>query len=213
MRKLMVIGATILSAFAVTFAGPYAALASGSLSTDPPDGVTVEVVTVNGSGCPSGTATSSVSDDAKEFFVSYDSFVVRVGVGAAGTDFRRNCQLNLRIHVPEGYSYAITGVDHRGFAALAAGASAVVRTVYYFSGQSASTSITHSLGGPFHGYWIDNARVWSWDFSPCGAERNLNINTSLRMSVGTSNPATTSSLMTVDETVSNVYGLVWRQCN
>ncbi|WP_228004598.1 DUF4360 domain-containing protein [Amycolatopsis sp. YIM 10] len=63
-------------------------------TTPPPDHFTIDVVTVNGSGCPAGTAAVAVSPDNKAFTVTYSDFLAQVGVGATPTDFRENdnCQ-------------------------------------------------------------------------------------------------------------------------
>ncbi|MYY10947.1 DUF4360 domain-containing protein [Streptomyces sp. SID4919] len=51
-------------------------------------------------------------------------------------------------------------------------------------------------------------------WAPCGVKRNLNINTELRVSAGTSD-RTRTSFMTVDSTdgsVNTIYHLAWQQC-
>jgi hypothetical protein len=52
-------------------------------------------------------------------------------------------------------------------------------------------------------------------FAPCGVQRNLNVNTELRVSAGTSDPTSTTSFMVMDSTdgsLSTVYHLTWMQC-
>mgnify|MGYP006199072811 CR=1 FL=1 len=80
-------------------------------TTPPPDHMTIDVVTVNGSGCPAGTAAVAVSPDNKAFTVTYSQFMAQVGVGALPTDFRKNCQLNLRMNIPQGFTYGIAQTD------------------------------------------------------------------------------------------------------
>ncbi|MET1072355.1 MAG: DUF4360 domain-containing protein, partial [Umezawaea sp.] len=73
----------------------------------PPDHITIEVVTVLGSGCPAGTAAVAVSPDNKAFTVTYSRFTAQVGPDSKPIDFRKNCQLALNVRVPQGYTYAI----------------------------------------------------------------------------------------------------------
>src|SRR5512142_1289035 len=104
--------------------------AQGFLSSPtppPPDKIVIDVVTVNGSGCPAGTAAVAVSPDNTAFTVTYSQYLAQVGVGATATDFRKNCQLSLAVHVPQGFTFAIAEADYRGFASLAAGASGTER--------------------------------------------------------------------------------------
>ena len=64
------------------------------------------------------------------------------------TAFRKNCQLNLIVHVPAGFTYAIASVDYRGFASLQRGASGMEKASYYFQGSPSTASRTHPFNGP-----------------------------------------------------------------
>jgi hypothetical protein len=186
-------------------------------SAPPSQRITVEVVTVNGSGCPAGTAAVAPASDNTAFTVTYSNYLAQVGVGAAPTDFRKNCQLNLRISVPQGFTYAISQADYRGFAALAAGASGMERANYYFQGTSPTTSISHSFSGPMIDDWqvTDMTDVAALVYAPCGEQRNLNVNTELRVFAGTSDQTATTSFMamdSVDGSISTIYHLAWKEC-
>jgi hypothetical protein len=182
----------------------------------PPGRITVDVVTVNGSGCPAGTAQVNVAPDNSAFTVTYSDYTASVGAGTGATDFRKNCQLGLQVNVPSGFTYAIAQADYRGYAYLERGATAVQRANYYFQGQSATTTVSHSFSGYMDADWqtTDETDVAALVFKPCGADVNFNINTSLRVSAGTSDPSTTS-LMTMDSTdgsVSTIYHFAWKAC-
>jgi hypothetical protein len=204
------LGVTLLCALTATLAAPGAARAAEA----PPNGVSFEIVGVGGTGCLPGTTTGSVSDSGDTLTLQHDSFAAAVGVGTGPSDFRKNCLISLRIHAPAGYSYAITGTDHRGSISLAAGANAVQRTSYHFTGQAQTALVTHQFRGPVSDDWqtSDQITIASLVFSPCGAERNLNVNTDVTVLAGTSNPATTTSSMTVAETATDLYHLTWRRC-
>src|SRR3712207_4673909 len=106
----------IASAIVMMFASPAAAQSTTDTSTPPPGRITVNVVTVNGSGCPWGTAAVAVSPDNTAFTVTYSNYMAKVGPGSTTTDWRKNCQINLRVNVPQGFTYAIAQADYRGFA-------------------------------------------------------------------------------------------------
>ncbi|MGW3043375.1 DUF4360 domain-containing protein [Kitasatospora sp. NPDC001159] len=192
------------------------AFGGDSLPT-PPDRIVIDVATVNGSGCPAGTAAVAVSPDNTAFTVTYSSYLAQVGVGSRPTDFRKNCQLNLRVHVPQGFTYAIASADYRGFAHLEKGATGVERASYYFQGQPETAYQSHRFDGPTDDNWqaTDTVDVAALVFAPCGEERNFNVNTELRVGAGTSDPARTTSFMTMDSTdgsINTVYHLAWKQC-
>lgn len=186
-------------------------------SAPPAQGITIQVATVNGSGCPLGTAAVAPAWDNTAFTVTYSDYLAQVGVGATPTDFRKNCQLSLRIGIPAGFTFAISEADYRGFASLAPGAVGMERASYYFQGSAATASVSHSFAGPMVDDWLvsDSADVATLNFAPCGVQRNLNVNTELRVSAGSSDPSHTTSFMamdSVDGSVYTVYHLAWKQC-
>jgi len=195
------------------------ASAQRSLITDPPpDQIVVEVVTVNGSGCPAGTAAVAVAPDNTAFTVTYSNYLAQVGVGAVPTDFRKNCQVNVLVHAPGGFTFAIAKADYRGFAALARGASATEKANYYFQGQTATELRTHQLSGEYEDGWqaTDETDIAALVFRACGEQRLLNINTELRVNKGTSNTRTTTSFITMDSldgSLNTVYHFHWKRCD
>ncbi|GAA3114713.1 hypothetical protein GCM10020254_71550 [Streptomyces goshikiensis] len=96
--------------------------AQAETAYNPPGRITVDVVGVNGSGCPQGTASVATASDNTAFTVTYSDYLAQAGAGSGGTEFRKNCQLALQVHVPQGFTYAIARADYRGFAHLQRGA-------------------------------------------------------------------------------------------
>ncbi|WP_069885337.1 DUF4360 domain-containing protein [Streptomyces luteocolor] len=182
----------------------------------PPDKIVIEVATVNGSGCPLGTAAIAVSEDNTAFTVTYSDYIAKAGGNADPTAFRRNCQLNLVVHVPQGFTYAIASADYRGYASLQAGAKGTEKASYYFQGSPNTASISHEFKGAYNDNWqaTDTTDWAQLVWAPCGVQRNFNINTELRLDAGTSDP-TKTSFMTMDSTdgdISTIYHLAWKEC-
>jgi hypothetical protein len=192
------------------------ASAPTAVAAIPQSGFTAEVVTVNGSGCPAGTATAAASSDNTAFTVTYSDFEAAAGVGANPTDFRKNCQINLRITIPQGFTYAVAEADYQGSAQLPDGAIGTERSAYYIQGSSATTYLSHTFQGPFNGPWsaVDRFDASALVFAPCGVQRNFNINTELLIDPGTSNPTTTSvmSMTSTQGSVHTIYHLSWMAC-
>jgi hypothetical protein len=188
------------------------------LPVEPPsEQMVIELVTVNGSGCPVGTAAVAVAPDNTAFTVTYSAYIAMVGVGSVPTDFRKNCQLAVRVQVPSGFTYAIAQADYRGYSYLESGASGIQRANYYFQGQSPTTFIAHPFRGPMDDNWqtTDEVDIASLVYAPCGEERFLNINTELRVSAGTSDTAKTTSFMAMDSTdaeINTIYHFEWARC-
>jgi hypothetical protein len=183
----------------------------------PPDKIVIDVVNANGTGCPLGTSAVAVSQDNTAFTVTYSAYTALVGVGAGPLDGRKNCQIGLRVHVPQGFTYGIAQADYRGFAHLERGATGLERANYYFQGNSPTAYLQHPLAGPFEDDWhfTDSTEVGAIVFKPCGEERNLNINTELRAAAGTSDPKKTTSFVTMDSTdgsITTTYHFAWLTC-
>jgi hypothetical protein len=176
--------------------------------------ITVDVVTVNGSGCPAGTASVAPSTDGQSFRVSFSDFLAQSGPGAKPTDFRKNCQLSLRVNNTGGGTYGISRVTYRGFANLAAGAQGLQRATYYFSGHPQSTRRSHTFTGPFSDNWETSDGSANGDivYSPCGENRILNINSELRVNGGGSGASNFMAMDSAEGRVSATFELAWKPC-
>jgi hypothetical protein len=192
-----------------------AAAPASASAVPPPEGITFSVVTVNGSGCPAGTARVRTSPDGTAFTITYSDFVAQDGAQADATDFRKNCQINLQVNIPQGFTYAIAEAEYRGHARLYAGASAVQSAYYYFTGTSPTAETNYSIAGPYAGRWknVDTAEIAELVYAPCGVQTNLNINTDLRVRAGTAEAARNwISMDRAHGEVDNIYHLSWKQC-
>ena len=187
---------------------------ASSAADVPPGKITVDVVTVNGSGCPAGTAAVAAADDNTAFTVTYSDYTAQAGAGSTPTQFRKNCQLNLRVHYPQGFTFGIAKADYRGFAHLPRGAKGTQRASYYFSGQSATGTSIHNIASPLSDNWqfTDSTEVAEIVYAPCGMVRNLNVNTELRVTANSSNQAAFASMDSTDGSVSTRYQFAWKRC-
>jgi hypothetical protein len=150
--------------------------------------------------------------DNTAFRVLYRDFIARDGGSAAPTDFRQNCQINVGIHIPQGFTYAIASADYRGRISLGAGATALERTNYYFQGSSANNFADHPFSGPLRAAWhtTDTTPVAELVFAACGEDRSLNINTELR--VNSPSGASWISLRSSDADVDTIVHFSWKRC-
>ncbi len=87
------------------------------------------------------------------------------------TAFRKNCQLNLVVHVPQGFTYAVASADYRGFASLQRGATGTQKASYYFQGSSNTVPRTHPFNGPYNDDWqaTDTTDWAQLVWAPCGS--------------------------------------------
>lgn len=146
--------------------------------------LSVSVVTANGSGCPSSSATAQAVD-SDTFTVRTDPYYAWSGDSAPTTDFRKNCLVALSISQPAGWTFAVTGADFDGYALIGDGLTGTQAATYYFQAQAEQQSGSHTIDGPHTGSWSTSDSFSDLIYAPCDAPRNLNINTSVRVSPST----------------------------
>ena len=217
MRKLLVRGGAVLALMASSLIVGSPASAGNILDDPPSDHIVIDLVAMAGSGCRPGTADVAVSPDNTAFTAIYSEYLAQAGPGIPTTEGRKNCQLNVLVHVPQGFTFAITKVDYRGYGLLQRGATASQRANYYFQGMSPTAYKSHTYNGPFSDDWqaTDTTEVAAIVYSPCGERRNFNINTELRVNAGTSDPTKTTSFMAMDSTdgtIETTYHFAWKPC-
>ncbi|MFY1694657.1 MULTISPECIES: DUF4360 domain-containing protein [unclassified Solwaraspora] len=214
MRKLLTRGGVVLALLASSLIAGAPASARSIMDDPPADKVVIELVAMAGSGCEPGTADVAVSPDNTAFTTIYSDYLVQAGPGIPVTDGRRNCQLNVLVHVPAGYTFAIVKVDYRGYGLLEPGAIATQMANYYFQGMTESTSTNHPIAAPLDDNWVvtDEVPIGSVVWHPCGELRNLNINTELRLTKGTSTGESFLTMDSTDGSIETTYHMAWQPC-
>jgi hypothetical protein len=103
---------------------------------------------------------------------------------------RKNCQINIRVNVPEGYTYGLARTTYEGYAHLQEGATALHRITTYLQGTTPNAVVNHPFTGPFSDDWQTQYRPAAADiqWSPCGSPRNININAEVRVVLGSADP-------------------------
>ena len=206
MAKLAALCAALLSCLAFT-----PAAANAAPSPQPP-WYTIRLLTANGTGCPpDSTAVSQVNSTV--FTVTYSQYTAFAGGGVPPTQRRLNCQLNVEVGVPSGWTYGILEVDYRGYAYLDSGARGTLAADYWFEGSPLTHPQQHSIYGPkdYNYAFSDYAGVMAW--APCHFNGALEINTSVRVLPGYD--SSFANELTLDSSVlglGTLYHLGFRQC-
>ena len=172
-------------------------------------------VTTNGTGCPPGTTSASIAPDGSTFTVVFSTYEASVDPGQfIGV---KDCQLGIRLHTPQGFSFSIASFDYAGYVVLeTTGMSSTQSAAYYFQGDRLNSARgTTNTYGPYEGEVIyrDEVPLADLVWSPCGAIRGLNVATRL---VLRNNPRRNGfgyvNLLSTDGQVSLVFNLNWRRC-
>jgi hypothetical protein len=184
--------------------------------SDGPSGHEVQIVGLAfaGSGCPAGTVSGQLSSDLTTITLLYADFVAQAGNNISPSNYRKNCQLNVKLKYPSGWQFSVFKADYRGYAQIPEGDTGTCKATYYFSGDTRQISSTMTIRGPYDDNYIktDQFGVESTVWSPCGLEGLLNINSEVRLSPM---DAVKPALMTVDSTdlrFQQVHYLQWQAC-
>jgi len=165
-----------------------------------------------GTGCPANSASVTLSPDSKAISILFDQYVVEAG-GAKSFD-RKNCNIAIPVHVPQGYSVAVMAIDYRGFVGLPAGARASLTVDYFLAGQGRGVrSVKPFSGATTQSYLTtDRLALESMVWSRCGADTILRANTQMLVM---SNQRREQAMATVDSAdieAGLVYHIAWKQC-
>jgi hypothetical protein len=178
------------------------------------DGIQLGNPAYNGTGCPLGSAAVTLSPDQKSLSILFDQFVAEAGMSTGKSMERKNCNIAVPVHVPQGYSVSIFQVDYRGYTFVPRGATARFDVEYFFAGQK-GPKYTRNFSGPLdsdyfieHGLLTENL-VWS----ACGADVNLRVNSSLMARTNLSWEDIMATVDSADVQAGLIYHIRWRKCS
>lgn len=166
-----------------------------------------------GTGCPAGSAAVALATDAKSLSILFDRFVVEAGGATGRTLERKNCNIAVPVHLPQGYSVSIFQIDYRGFNSLPYGAYSRFNVEYFFAGAQGpgyEKTFYGRLEDEFliRNSLLESAVVWS----PCGQQVILRANTGMLARTNNLNQATYSSIDSVDVSSGLTFNLRWKRC-
>jgi hypothetical protein len=107
-----------------------------------PSGHEVQItgIAFAGSGCPAGSVSGQLSSDLTTITLLYANFVAESGKGIPASNYRKNCQLNVKLKYPSGWQFSVFKADYRGYAQIPSGDTGTCKATYYFSGDSKQAS-------------------------------------------------------------------------
>jgi hypothetical protein len=177
------------------------------------DDISLGLPGFGGSGCPQGTASATLSPDNKQLSILFDAYSASAG-NLTGKRFeRKNCTIAIPVHVPNGISVSVIGVDYRGFVGVPWGGQGVFNVEYFFAGQRGPRGSRVFTGPRVENYTVNNqiaviGQVWS----PCGKDTNLRINSDIRAVTNNNWDQTEITLDSIDLSAGLVFSLQFRQC-
>jgi hypothetical protein len=175
-------------------------------------GAGVDSISYSGPGCPDGSVTVAMLPDGSLFSLSFSKFFAQAGPGVPSDAARTQCKLHVKMRVPKGFDYSITGVDYTGYASLDPGVRAGRASTYHFSGEAPDPVVTTKLVGPMaDGFFLTDGAAGELD-APCAKGKNLHITTEAMVD-NAANPSG-SGLLAFDGVDGEIetYRLQWHRC-
>ena len=179
-----------------------------------PDGVYFARVVANGTGCPAGTWETNLSPDGQTFTTTFSAYEATVDPSTLVSI--KDCNVSIKLHSPQGLSYSVTNFYYQGYAFLEQGVSGRQLASYYFQGNPVkSAQVRTELVGPKDDTYLftDEVPITDTVWSPCGADRDLNIVTRVRLQNSTPRRNGYMNLSSIDGSAKLVVKLAWRTCN
>lgn len=190
-----------------------AAMAQSALAQVNPDQVSLGIPNYNGSGCPLGSVSATLSPDAQSLSILFSGFEAMSGGSTGKTLDRKACNVAIPVHVPQGFSVSMLKMDYRGYHRIPQGASGTFDIEYFFAGETGPAYRKTFVGASDGNFLLNNrvdavATVWS----ACGADVNLRTNMSLAVQTNNMFEDAMLTLDSADIQAGIVYQLSWKRC-
>jgi hypothetical protein len=98
-----------------------------------------------GTGCPVQSTITTLGENATLINLSFSEYVAQNGPWIDKKENRKNCNVNLKLHYPQGWTYTVATTDFRGYVALDQTCYASLGADFWFSGQQVQVSLIAML--------------------------------------------------------------------
>ncbi|KAJ3271232.1 hypothetical protein HDV01_006965 [Terramyces sp. JEL0728] len=179
-----------------------------------PSFVTVKSITYGGSGCTPGSTAAVITPDLNSFELQFNELIATSGNGTSLIESRKNCQLNIALDYQQGYQFRLVGVDYTGHVSVPSGQTVIEQSSFYFQGKTQTASVQSQWKGPVEQDFqlldiVPSNQLWS----DCTSNRNLNINTQVRIATpSAAGPYTSISVDTMSGFALQSYKMEWKPC-
>lgn len=177
--------------------------------------VAIEKISYRGSGCPKNSAAVNLSPDLRAFTVIFSKYQASIDNAPRLSRVARDCDVDIDLRVPDGWSFMIYTVDYRGYVALTEGATAELDSRVRFRGVDPHSRIDGvEFKGPVdQDYFLRHTlNAKTFQRSDCrGAKRHLGIRSSVTVTAKKGASAV-MSVDSLDEEVNQTYWIAWERC-
>lgn len=105
-------------------------------------------VKLAGTGCSAQNTITTLGENATVINLSFSEYVAQNGPWIDKKENRKNCNVNLKLHYPQGWTYTVATTDFRGYVALDRTCYASLGADFWFSGQQTQVRPCLTINSP-----------------------------------------------------------------
>ena len=167
-----------------------------------------------GNGCPSGTASISISPSGDSLSVLFDQQIAEAGGETGKLNDLKSCNISIPIQVPTGYAVYVEPIPLQGFIQIPLGGKVTISEEVFFAGIKGPSN-KQSFKGPISQEFLFNSKVVGTEkiWSPCGINSRLLIRTTLAATTNTDKDSTFGTLDSIGaSSMGTTLRLQWKRC-
>lgn len=134
-------------------------------------------VTVTPNACQGGTYSAVSVSDGGTLSILFDDFSITTGPGSDRGVYRRYCNIQVPLNLPEGYSLGVYKVDYRGFARLSSRQRSELSVDYALGHRSNGRRYHRRIEGGYEGDFVFTETIGAGLMKRmgCGSAAVLNV--------------------------------------
>jgi len=151
-------------------------------------------------GCPSGSYSAVNSPDGTTLSILFDNFSITSGQGPSGAPGRKFCNIQVPLHLPDGYTLGIYKVDYRGFSHLSSKQYSELFVDYALGAHNKSRNFHRKTKGPYDGDFLFTETIGAGLMKRvgCGEEAVLNVSAAIELNTSLQPGEAMTALDSVD---------------
>jgi len=187
-------------------------LSSQALIANENPSLQLQGYTYLGTGCSASENPVSAQIEDGKLRILFPQMIAEMGPNIPVKNARKNCILYLKLIAPEGYQYALSDYELRGFVGLGKGTKAELRLSNFFEGTGQTMNVPIIHQGPVERDFVykDSISIAQQVWSSCGAQRSMALSMSLRVMASRSQEA--QGILLTDATGLSSFAVQLRKC-
>ena len=192
-----------------------------SISSSQPTKLSTSI-TYAGSGCPDKSIKQTLknNEDGNIASLTFSNYEASIGPNTPAHEYRKFCEIEIDIDIPQGYQFSYTPVDYSGVMKLDNGVQGYQSAKYKFNifGREYNSEVKSEFSGPSNAHFVmkdaipeDDYTEWS-ECSRTSSKGTASVRNEIFIQGQESNLKGVISIDDMGQGSQHFYGLAWRKC-